>query len=98
LCNLPVDIVKIDKSFIDRLTLNGEGAAVVRSVIDLSNALGLTTVAEGVEHNGQHTALDAFGCDCIQGFLFAKPMPAAAMAQLLSSGHDYMTATGAPNA
>ncbi len=83
LCNLPVDIVKIDKSFIDRLTLNGEGAAVVRSVIDVSNALGLTSIAEGVEQTGQHAALDALGCDCIQGFLFAEPMPAEAAALAL---------------
>ena len=93
LCKLPIDIVKIDKSFIDRLTVDGEGAAVVRSVIDLSNALGFITIAEGVEQTGQHVALDAFGCDCIQGFLFAEPMPAAAMAEELSSARDRDAAT-----
>ena len=86
--NLPVDIVKIDKSFIDRLTLSGEGSALVRSVIDVTSALGLTSIAEGVEHQSQRAALDALGCDCIQGYLFAKPMPSAAMTGLLSSKRE----------
>ncbi|MEP7111854.1 MAG: EAL domain-containing protein [Ilumatobacteraceae bacterium] len=81
---LPVDIVKIDKAFIDRLTLDNEGTALVRSVIDVTSALGLTSVAEGVEQQDQRAALDALGCDCIQGYLFAKPTPAAeAMSTLL---------------
>ena len=80
---LPVDIVKIDKSFIDRLTLTSEGAALVRSVIDVTNALGLISIAEGVELQAQREALDELGCDCIQGYLFGEPMPHALSARTL---------------
>jgi diguanylate cyclase (GGDEF)-like protein/PAS domain S-box-containing protein len=83
--NLPVDIVKIDKSFVDRLCVNGEGVALVRSVIDVTSALGLTSIAEGVELQDQRAALESLGCDCIQGYLFAEPtLPADAERTLLS--------------
>jgi EAL domain-containing protein (putative c-di-GMP-specific phosphodiesterase class I) len=86
--NLPVDVVKIDKSFVDRITQDPEGAAIVRSVIDLSAALGLTSIAEGVERDDQLAVLDDLGCDNVQGYLFAKPMPsdefAAALVQPLA--------------
>ena len=52
-----------------------EGAAMVRSVIDLSHALGLTWIAEGVEQDDQLALLDELGCDSVQGYLFAQPMP-----------------------
>ena len=74
---LPVDIVKIDKSFIDQLTLNREGTALVQSVIDVTRALGLSTIAEGVERQDQYATLDEMKCNHIQGYLFAKPMPPA---------------------
>jgi diguanylate cyclase (GGDEF)-like protein/PAS domain S-box-containing protein len=72
--NFPMDIVKIDKSFVDRITLDPEGAAMVRGVIDLSSALGLTTIAEGVENPDQLALLHELGCDSVQGYMFAKPM------------------------
>lgn len=75
--NLPMDVVKIDKSFIDRIALDPEGAAMVRSVLDLTSALGLISIAEGVEHNDQLTLLDELGCDNVQGYLFTRPVPAA---------------------
>jgi EAL domain-containing protein (putative c-di-GMP-specific phosphodiesterase class I) len=77
---LPIDIVKIDKSFIDELTGKSGGTAVIKSVIDVTAALGLTSVAEGVEQQDQCTMLDNLGCNTIQGYLFAKPMPSAATA------------------
>ena len=80
---LPVDIVKIDKSFIDQLTLNREGAALVQSVIDVAHALGLSSIAEGVEQTDQCAALDEMDCNHIQGYLFAEPAPAAEMARAL---------------
>lgn len=82
---LPVDIVKIDKSFIDRLTLKGEGAALVRSVIDVTSALGLSSIAEGVELPGQRAVLEELGCDYIQGYLFAEATPHANTARTLRS-------------
>lgn len=81
---LPIDIVKIDKSFIDELTGKSEGTAVIKSVIDVTAALGLTSVAEGVEQQDQCTMLDNLGCNTIQGYLFAKPMPSAATALALT--------------
>lgn len=76
LADLPVSVVKIDKSFIDRITRDTEGAALVRGVIDLSRALGLTCTAEGVERDSQLAVLDELGCDSVQGYLFARPTPA----------------------
>jgi len=87
---LPVDIVKIDKSFVDEVTIKS-GAALIKSVIDVTAALGLKSVAEGVEHHDQLIALSGLGCETIQGYLFAKPAPAnTAMSTLqrLRSGHS----------
>jgi EAL domain-containing protein (putative c-di-GMP-specific phosphodiesterase class I) len=81
--NLPIDVVKIDKSFVDRVALDPAGAAMVRSVIDLSGALGLATIAEGVELADQLAALNDLGCDSVQGYLFAKPMPSQLFADAL---------------
>jgi EAL domain-containing protein (putative c-di-GMP-specific phosphodiesterase class I) len=83
--NFPMDVVKIDKSFVDRIALDPEGAAMVRSVIDLSAALGLTTIAEGVEQHDQLALLDELGCDNVQGYLFAEPMPNAQFVDTLTN-------------
>jgi diguanylate cyclase (GGDEF)-like protein len=72
---LPIDIVKIDKSFIDQIGYNGQDRALVQSVIDVTRALDLTSIAEGVEQPDQYDALEELGCDAIQGYLFAKPRP-----------------------
>jgi diguanylate cyclase (GGDEF)-like protein/PAS domain S-box-containing protein len=72
----PLDVVKIDKSFIDRLGGHADGDAMVRAVVDLSHTLGMMTVAEGVEDPDQARALSRLGCSVAQGFLFARPMPA----------------------
>jgi predicted signal transduction protein with EAL and GGDEF domain len=86
--DFPMDIVKSDKSFVDRITLDSAGTAMVRGVIDLSSALGLTTIAEGVEDQDQLAVLTELGCDSIQGFLFAKPMPSEAFADSLMDRND----------
>ncbi|MDQ1426101.1 MAG: hypothetical protein QOD72_3599, partial [Acidimicrobiaceae bacterium] len=95
--NLPVDVVKIDKSFVDRMTQDPEGAAMVRSVIDLSTALGLTSIAEGVEQDDQLALLDELGCHSVQGYLFAKPMPgnefAAALTQFRTDAQRHSQPT-----
>ena len=74
LADLPLNFVKIDKSFIDRITTGVEGAAVVRGVIDLSRAMGFTCIAEGVEQEDQRVILDELGCDYTQGYLFGRPV------------------------
>jgi len=83
LARLPVDIVKIDKSFIDDLTASSDGKALVQSVIDVARSLGLSTTAEGVEEPRQWTLLVEMGCNAIQGYLFGKPMPPTSAARRL---------------
>jgi len=75
--HLPVDVVKIDRSFIEPIERDPQEAAIVAAVISLSHALGLRTVAEGIETIAQVDRLRALGCDLAQGFYFAKPGPAA---------------------
>jgi diguanylate cyclase (GGDEF)-like protein len=83
LADLPVSLVKIDKSFIDRIAPDAEGSAMVRGVIDISRALGFTCIAEGVETDEQLLVLDQLGCDDAQGYLFARPARGADIAQTL---------------
>jgi EAL domain-containing protein (putative c-di-GMP-specific phosphodiesterase class I) len=71
----PVDVVKIDRSFIDPIETDPQEAAIVAAVISLSHALGLRTVAEGIETIAQVDRLRALGCDLAQGYYFAKPGP-----------------------
>jgi len=74
---LPVHELKIDKSFVLGMLQNPAHAAIVRSIIDLGHNLGLRVVGEGVETDEVLTALSEAGCDVAQGFLFARPKPAA---------------------
>lgn len=76
---LPAKQLKIDRSFVKDLDDSPDAQAIVEAVIRLSHALGLKVVAEGVETHDQATLLIHFGCDELQGFLFAKPMPDAAL-------------------
>ena len=69
------DTVKIDKSFIDRIVTKPSVRAVIESTINMCHAIGLRTVAEGVENEKQLTYLRNYGCDAIQGYYYAKPLP-----------------------
>jgi diguanylate cyclase (GGDEF)-like protein len=82
---LPLDGVKIDRSFVRTLLTDVNTAAIVRAAIELSHALGLEAVAEGVEDEAVLSRLQADGCDSAQGYLFAKPMPAAAVPAWIDS-------------
>ncbi len=73
---LPLDAVKIDRSFITPLFDDAGTSAIVRAAIELSHALGLETIAEGVEDQAVVEMLSAMGCDSAQGYVFARPMPA----------------------
>ncbi len=73
---LPVDEVKIDKGFVEGLADGAADRAVVRAVVDIAHTLGLTVVAEGVEHHDQLSILRHLGVDQVQGFLHASPMAA----------------------
>jgi diguanylate cyclase len=87
LTRLPVDILKIDRSFIAELDSTPEGAAVTEAIIRLSQVLHLTTVAEGIETPEQAAELQMLGCDTGQGYLFARPLPAAELAITLTKVH-----------
>ena len=82
---LPVDTLKIDSSFLDEVCTNPQAAAVVRAIVELSHAVGLSVVAEGVETDDQLAAVAAMGCDASQGFLHARPLPADALLAYLGS-------------
>ncbi|MEP6874632.1 MAG: EAL domain-containing protein [Burkholderiales bacterium] len=77
---LPADELKIDRSFVMDLETSEDARKVAVAVINLAKALNLKVVAEGVETEGQNRILREFGCDQLQGFLFAKPMSAKALA------------------
>jgi EAL domain-containing protein (putative c-di-GMP-specific phosphodiesterase class I) len=77
LARLPVDSIKIDRSFIVDMTAGPEGLALVSTVIRLAQALRLKVVAEGVETDEQQHLLRLLGCDEMQGYLFSRPVPAA---------------------
>jgi diguanylate cyclase (GGDEF)-like protein/PAS domain S-box-containing protein len=80
----PVHTLKVDRSFVSGLGLDGDSRAVVAAIIELAHALGLEVVAEGVEEQVQLDALVDLGCDRVQGFLFAHPAPPEALLELLS--------------
>jgi EAL domain-containing protein (putative c-di-GMP-specific phosphodiesterase class I) len=71
----PIDILKIDRSFVSRLTNSDNGPELASAVITLGETLGLDTVAEGIEVEAEVAALLALGCVAGQGFLFAKSAP-----------------------
>ena len=81
---LPVDELKIDRSFVIGMTENEHDAVLVRTAIDLGHNLGLTVVAEGVEQAAHVAALRALDCDIAQGYHYARPMPAAGVTELLN--------------
>jgi diguanylate cyclase (GGDEF)-like protein/PAS domain S-box-containing protein len=101
----PIDILKIDRSFVSRLTNSENGPELARAVITLGETLGLDTVAEGIELEPQVAALLALGCVAGQGFLFAKPDSLEAISKspfvanrnehwTAQSGREVLSATG----
>lgn len=80
---LPIDELKIDRSFVARLRGDPRDAAVVRAVVQLGRDLDLRVVAEGVEDEEMAVALAALGCDALQGFHISRPLPAARLARWL---------------
>jgi diguanylate cyclase (GGDEF)-like protein len=83
---LPVDVIKVDRSFVWDMVDNRADAAIVASVVTLAQALGLRVIAEGVETEEQAALLRRMGCREMQGFLFSRPLPEAEMTELLARG------------
>jgi Amt family ammonium transporter len=80
---LPVDCLKIDRSFVSGLGVDPDDRAIVAAVVSMGHALGLTVTAEGVETPQQLDELERLGCDVGQGFYFAKPQPSAIVTALV---------------
>ena len=83
--DFPIDTVKIDKEFLRDVTTDETAAAIVSYIINLAHTLKLKVVAEGVENEQQYTFLRHYNCDLLQGYLFSRPLPAAAV-------HDFLQA------
>ena len=88
LTRLPVDELKIDRSFIAPLGNPDSEYPIVKAIVAMAHSLGLIVVAEGVETNSQLNALRALQCDIFQGYLFSKPFPADGLADVLSNWRD----------
>jgi diguanylate cyclase (GGDEF)-like protein/PAS domain S-box-containing protein len=83
---LPINILKIDKSFIDSIDSDDQQCKLTAAIIDLGRVLDLQCVAEGVERPEQHERLKELNCDYAQGFLLARPMSAEALTEVLRGG------------
>jgi EAL domain-containing protein (putative c-di-GMP-specific phosphodiesterase class I) len=79
----PVDTLKIDQSFVEGVARDPQDSAIIAAIIGLSRALGLQTIAEGVETADQAAALHALGCDVAQGYHFGRSLPADEASLLL---------------
>lgn len=80
---LPIDTLKIDKSFVDKVCADASTRIITESIVSMVNRLGYESVAEGVETKEQLAYMEQIGCDVIQGYLLGKPMPAKEIEQLL---------------
>jgi EAL domain-containing protein (putative c-di-GMP-specific phosphodiesterase class I) len=81
-----VDELKIDRSFVAEMLTDPRSMEIIRAIIGLARGLGLNTVAEGIEEREQATLLRAAGCDCGQGYYFARPLPEAEILARLQAG------------
>jgi EAL domain-containing protein (putative c-di-GMP-specific phosphodiesterase class I) len=82
---LPVDCLKIDRSLVKGVGYETEDTAIIRAVVSLAHSLGITVTAEGIETQDQLTQLREVGCDQGQGYLFARPVSADRVPELLAS-------------
>ena len=86
----PVDAVKIDRTFIEDVSSDPHSRAIVETILRLAETMDLEVVGEGVETDEQLAILQRLGCDRAQGFLFARPMPSADLAELLSAADTHV--------
>lgn len=83
----PFDVLKIDRSFINGITINKADCDLVKAAIAMSHSLGLTVIAEGVETKEQLQLLERLGCDIVQGYYFSKPIPAVQLLEFSTQIH-----------
>ena len=84
--HFPIDMIKVDYSFVQGAVHDAKDAAITANLVNLAHALGIVAIAEGIESQGQLTSVQGFGCDLGQGYLFARPMPADELKNLLVNG------------
>ena len=94
--DFPVDLLKIDRSFITQVTERHDDAVITRAVINLAHNLGIQVAAEGIETEAQLNFLKNHRCDLAQGFLISRPIPAAELEKLLARGIVFDNVTSAP--
>jgi diguanylate cyclase (GGDEF)-like protein/PAS domain S-box-containing protein len=82
--HFPVDMLKVDRSFVQGVEHDAKDAAITANLVSLAHAMGVLAVAEGIETNGQLAELREVGCDRAQGYLFAKPVPADQVTGMLA--------------
>jgi EAL domain-containing protein (putative c-di-GMP-specific phosphodiesterase class I) len=85
---LPLDAIKLDRAFVQNLDESTVDQQIVGAVVQMARALGMTVVAEGVETEGQRARLRELGCHVLQGYYFARPMPAEEMSAMLAAQRD----------
>jgi diguanylate cyclase (GGDEF)-like protein len=85
---LPIDCLKIDRSFVNNITIDRDGAAIAAAIIAIAHNLKLEAIAEGVETEAQLALLKSQCCDALQGYYFSRPLPPREMANLLRSHHS----------
>lgn len=90
---IPIDIIKVDRSFVGRLAEGGRSTAIVEAILALAGALGLSVTAEGVETQEQALALTAMSCQNAQGYLFSRPVPAEQIAQMAATAWKFTPST-----
>jgi EAL domain-containing protein (putative c-di-GMP-specific phosphodiesterase class I) len=83
LVTLPIDVIKIDRTFVEQVHVPGAKRAVVEALLSLARTIGVDVVAEGAETLQQATTLAALGCDIVQGYIVSRPVTQASMGRLL---------------
>jgi EAL domain-containing protein (putative c-di-GMP-specific phosphodiesterase class I) len=91
----PIDVLKIDKSFIDGVHRDSEESALARAILQIGETLNLRTVAEGIEFEEQAQELQLLGCEEGQGFFFARPLDSLSIGALLAQQAPEETARSA---
>jgi len=86
---LPLNSLKIDKSFIDNIATDPVDGSITKVVIELAQMLNLTVIAEGIESSNQLDFIKKYDCNKAQGYFFSEPIPAASFQDLLSKPEDY---------
>ena len=84
--NFPIDLVKIDKSFVNDINVNSNDATIVQAIIAMTHSLGIDVLAEGIETKGQCDSLISRNCTKMQGYYFYRPKTAEEITSLLQQG------------